>query len=77
MTAEQAILWLLAQRTGNASICPREAARRLAGPDGEWRAEMAAVHAAVDALLEQHVISLSWQGAPIQKRRGPYRIARR
>jgi hypothetical protein len=45
--------------------------------NGEWRAEMAAVHAAVDALLEQHVISLSWQGAPIQKRRGPYRIARR
>jgi hypothetical protein len=60
-----------------ATICPSEAARRLAGPDGDWRSEMDAVHAAVDSLVAAGDISLSWKGLPMQKRRGPYRIARR
>jgi hypothetical protein len=77
MTAEEAILALLARRAHSASICPSEAARHLAGPQGDWRAQMAAVHAAVDALVAADAISLTWKGAPMQKRRGPYRITRR
>lgn len=77
MTAGEAILALLAQRAEGATICPSEAARLLAGPKGDWRAEMEAVHAAVDALLVTGAVTLSWKGEPKQKRRGPYRIARR
>jgi hypothetical protein len=77
MTADEAILALLAERAQDATICPSEAARRLAGPQGDWRAEMDAVHAAADALLERGAIALSWKGTQMQKRRGPYRIARR
>lgn len=77
MTPAEAILALLGERAEGATICPSEAARRLAGPQGDWRAEMKAVHAATDALVEQGTITLSWKGETKQKRRGPYRIARR
>ena len=77
MTPEEAILTVLAERVVGATICPSEAARRLAGPDGEWRTRMDAVHAATDMLVVSGAISLSWKGAPMEKRRGPYRIARR
>ncbi len=77
MTPEDAILALLAQRAAGATICPSEAARLLAGPQGDWRAEMDAVHAATDALVDRGTLGLSWKGVPMQKRRGPYRIARR
>ena len=77
MTPEAAILALLAERAAGATICPSEAARRLAAPDGDWRAQMDAVHAATDALAARGLITLSWRGTPMQKRRGPYRIARR
>lgn len=77
MTPEAAILALLAERAEGATICPSEAARRFAGPGGDWRAEMEAVHAAADALLEAGAIRLSWKGEAKEKRRGPYRIARR
>jgi hypothetical protein len=77
MTPEEAILALLVERAGGATICPSEAARRLAGPQGDWRAEMEAIHAAADALAEQGAVSLSWKGQPMRERRGPYRIARR
>jgi hypothetical protein len=77
MTPEETILALLAERATTATICPSEAARRLTAPDGDWRAQMDAVHAAVDSLAEAGTITLSWKGTPIQKRRGPYRIARR
>jgi len=77
VTPGEAILALLGQRAERATICPSEAARLLAGPQGDWRAEMEAVHAATDELLEDGVITLSWKGETKQKRRGPYRIARR
>ncbi|MBU7581226.1 MAG: DUF3253 domain-containing protein [Porphyrobacter sp.] len=77
MTPEAAILALLAERSEGATICPSEAARRLAGLQGDWRTQMDAVHAAADALLATGTIALSWKGAAMQKRRGPYRIARR
>lgn len=77
MTPEEAILALLAGRAEGATICPSEAARFLAGPQGDWRGAMGAVHTAADRLVEQGAITLSWKGAPKQKRRGPDRIARR
>jgi hypothetical protein len=77
MTPEAAILALLAERAAGSTICPSEAARRLAAPDGDWRAHMDAIHAATDALAARRMITLSWRGTPMQKRRGPYRIARR
>ena len=75
--AETAILALLEARAPGATICPSEAARRLAGPNGDWRTEMDAIHAATDTLVASGAITISWKGAPMQKRRGPYRIARR
>jgi predicted cupin superfamily sugar epimerase len=77
LSAAEAILALLADRAAGATIRPSEAARRLAGPQGDWRAEMEAVHAAADTLVAAGAITLSWRGVPMQKRRGPYRIARR
>ena len=82
VTPPQAILTLLARRAPGATICPSEAARLLAGPNGDWRGQMDAVHAAAEALVADGTIELSWKGAPVpsgptQKRRGPYRIARR
>lgn len=77
MTPAEAILTLLAERAPGATICPSEAARRLAGREGDWRAAMEAVHAATDALVDAGAITLSWKGETNEKRRGPYRIARR
>ncbi|MFM7404238.1 MAG: DUF3253 domain-containing protein [Erythrobacter sp.] len=77
VTAEKAILALMAERAEDATICPSEVARQLAGPQGDWRAQMDTVHSAADALLAAEAISLSWKGTRMQKRRGPYRIARR
>lgn len=77
MTPAEAILALLGERAEGATICPSEAARRLAGPQGDWRAEMERIHTATDTLVEQGTIALSWKGETKQKRRGPYRIARR
>ena len=81
VTGEEAILSLLDERAAGATICPSEAARRLAGsvagPAGNWREQMDTIHAATDALSTRGAIVLSWKGIAMQKRRGPYRIARR
>lgn len=75
-----AVMALLGARPDAASICPSEVARALArarsGPAAEWRAAMPEVHAAVDRLLENHCIHLSWKGAGLVVRAGPYRIHR-
>lgn len=70
-------LALLAARAEGATICPSEVARALAATGGDWRAEMARVHDAVDHLLAEGLVRLSWQGRPLARRAGPYRIARR
>ncbi|RVT90561.1 DUF3253 domain-containing protein [Sphingomonas crocodyli] len=71
------MLALLADRADNATICPSEVARRLArdNPRG-WRAQMPIVHEAVDHLVAQAVIALSWKGRRLARRCGPYRIRR-
>lgn len=69
-------LTLLAARRPGATICPSEVARALAAAAGtsEWRAQMPAVHAAVDRLLAAGRVRLSWRGAGLERRAGPYRI---
>lgn len=73
--ARAAVLALLRERAAGATICPSEAARVLADGGEAWRAEMAAVHAAVDALVAEGAVRLSWKGEALAARDGPYRIA--
>jgi hypothetical protein len=69
------ILALLAKRRPGATICPSEVARRIWPSDGaDWRAAMPIVHAAVDRLLDQKRVVLSWKGSAMPDRTGPYRI---
>jgi hypothetical protein len=72
--ASAAVLTLLAERKAPATICPSEAARRIADDKGQWRLAMPLVHAAVDRLLDQDIVRLSWKGKPLSARSGPYRI---
>lgn len=74
-TARDATLALLADRSADASICPSEVARVISA-EGDWRASMPTVHTAIDALLEEGIIQLSWKGLRLEKRAGPYRISR-
>lgn len=76
--ARGAILALLERRAADATICPSEAARALAAATGkaDWRDEMAAVHAAADAMAAEGLVRLSWKGEPMAARAGPYRIGR-
>jgi hypothetical protein len=80
-----ATLALLDQRAATATICPSEVARAVAAAAGppasgaaepDWRGTMPTVHAAVDILLAAGRVRLSWKGAPMAQRDGPYRIAR-
>ncbi len=76
-----ATLALLGKRAEGATICPSEVARRVAAdlaPDraADWRGEMPAVHAAVDRLVADGLVRLSWKGADMATRSGPYRIRR-
>ena len=74
--AREATLALLAARAHDATVCPSEVARAVAGSAGEWRETMPDVHAAVDALVAEGAVQLSWKGRPLALRAGPYRIAR-
>ena len=73
---EQAILGLLAERTG--SICPSDAARRVAGDDGDWRTLMEPTRRAARRLAADSRIVITQRGEPIGEgpTRGPIRIAR-
>lgn len=68
-----ATLTLLARRAPHATICPSEVARAIA-PD--WRGAMPAVHAAIDGLVRDGLVRLSWKGRTLATRSGPYRIGR-
>jgi hypothetical protein len=68
-----AALSLLARRAPDATICPSEVARAIA-PD--WRGAMPSVHAAIDGLVRDEMVRLSWKGLPLAARSGPYRIGR-
>jgi hypothetical protein len=70
-----AVMTLLAARLGEGSVCPSEVARTI-NPGTEWRSAMPTVHAAVDALVAERLVRLSWKGEPLALREGPYRINR-
>lgn len=72
---EALIAAMLHERGAGKTLCPSEVARALAGPDGDWRGRMAEVHAGVDRMLTVGSVALSWQGASLAQRSGPYRIA--
>ena len=72
--ARAAILALLDERDAGTTICPSEAARRLHSE--EWRTQMPAIHHAVDRLMDERRITLSWKGQGMSARRGPYRIGK-
>lgn len=76
MDPREATLALLAARAEDATVCPSEVARLVAGEGGAWREAMPDVHAAVDALVDEGAVRLSWKGRPLAMRAGPYRIAR-
>lgn len=72
-----AVLALLNKRAAGATVCPSEVARKLAEANGtdNWRPEMSKVHAAVDELVREGAVRLSWKGRAMPLRDGPYRIA--
>ena len=77
--ARDAIVGLLQARNPGATICPSEAARKLAADRGshDWRTFMEPVHEAVDAMLSERSVQISWKGVAMDRRSGPYRIAGR
>ncbi|MEO1471447.1 MAG: DUF3253 domain-containing protein [Pseudomonadota bacterium] len=79
MTEAEAILRLLQERRPGASICPSEAARRVAAAAGEseWRPRMAPVRAAAAALAASGRIAVTQRGRPvaIATARGPVRLS--
>lgn len=75
--AKSEIRALLDRRGPHKTICPSEAARKLADGDEDWRDKMDVVHQAVDALNAEGEIAISRKGESLDQRRGAYRIARR
>ena len=67
-------LALLAARASGATVCPSEVARALAPED--WRDVMPLVHEAVDRLITDGFVCVSWKGKALPTRAGPYRIGR-
>jgi len=67
-----ATLSLLEHRAPGATICPSEVARSIAQ---DWRYAMPAVHEAIDELVSDRLVQLSWKGQILAERSGPYRIA--
>lgn len=48
----------------------------MAAATGEWREAMPEVHAAVDQMVSDGLVRLSWKGRALVTRGGPYRIGR-
>ncbi len=67
---------LIARRSPEATVCPSEVARALVAGSDAWRDAMPVVHAAIDRLVEDGVVRLSWKGKLLPVRAGPYRIRR-
>lgn len=72
--ARTVTLALLDARATGATVCPSKVARVLAGDGADWRDAMPVVHAAVDAMVADGLVRLSWKGVAMAVRAGPYRI---
>jgi hypothetical protein len=72
---EETIIALLENRGRRASICPSEAARRVAGDD-DWRALMAPTRRAARRLAADDRVEITQAGRPVDPStaRGPIRI---
>lgn len=77
---ERAILDLLAARAADATICPSEAARRVAGPDDEpgWRALMEPARQAARRLCAAGQLEITQRGRIVDASgaKGPIRLRR-
>ena len=73
--AADAIRDLLKTRGPGKTICPSEAARRLAGDGQDWRARMPEAHAAARELAGQGAVRLTQGGETVAEPVGAYRIA--
>lgn len=80
MDPREATLSLLNARAPKATICPSEVARAVVATNdpaaADWRDAMPAVHAAIDRLVQEGSVRLSWKGKTLTTRSGPYRIGR-
>ena len=74
--ARDATLALLAARAEDATVCPSEVARAVTEAAGDWREAMPEIHAAVDQMVSDGLVRLSWKGRSLATRAGPYRIGR-
>ncbi|MCW2735533.1 DUF2256 and DUF3253 domain-containing protein [Nocardioides sp.] len=77
---ESAITELLAQRGATATICPSEAARRVAGTDGTaWRHLMEPARRAARRLVDRGEVEITQGGRAVDPAtaKGPIRIRRR
>ncbi|RZT46363.1 uncharacterized protein DUF3253 [Sphingomonas sp. BK036] len=74
--ARKETLALLDRRQQTSTICPSEVARALTASDPakDWRTAMPAVHAAIDQLMAEGAVQLSWKGKALKTRTGAYRI---
>ncbi len=75
---EGAIRDLLAARADGATICPSEAARSVAGDDGDWRSLMTPARDAAGRLVEAGEVEVTQGGEVVDlaTARGPVRIRR-
>lgn len=73
--AQRTILELLAARAPSTTICPSEAARRLAGDD-DFQPLMGLVREAAQTLVERGAIEVTQRGEPVElaTARGPIRL---
>jgi hypothetical protein len=74
---EDAIVALLSERAGGATICPSEAARQVAGEDG-WRPLMEPARAAARRLVARGIITITQGGVVVDPStaKGPIRLRR-
>lgn len=74
--ARRGVLALLAHRQPGLTICPSEVARAMTAGStaADWRDAMPLVHAAIDELVADGSVRLSWKGQDLPTRSGPYRI---
>ena len=75
---QDTILELLSHRRADATICPSEAARAVAGPGGDWRPLMDQARAAAAHLVEAGEVVITQRGEVVDlgRARGPIRIRR-
>lgn len=73
---KKAVITLLKKRADEATVCPSEVARFVAQTNNspDWRRLMPVVNTAVDHLITEGVVQITWKGRRLDQRAGPYRI---